>query len=569
MSSRFAGALLAMVGVLVAGLFCFTGSAGAAKLRPGLFGGLDCNNYSPIQQSAKPSGVCTDIRGFAGVDNRNTWGGRFYDNGHYIGHDEPDMTFLSRKPGTGNDVSWTETLPHDPVALPTVANPGGDLSHWFELSVAPWFSMALCDSASYPQLACVPNSDKNAPACPNGFNCPANSYPGGGSAFLEMQFCPPGFAPFPDNISCDNLHWCASLHINELECTNGFASCNTNCEETTNFAFVQRDGVPTGPASPQEGNLASVTPNSQTLLMSPGDKLQIHIWDAPVPAPGGGHALEVSINDLTTGQSGYMQASAANGFAQTSIADCSGMPFNFEPEYSTASAGNIVPWAALQTNISTEFEIGHFEPCTRVEDPASLPLAPGVSDTFWNTCVGPYEDTAPSGDGSNAPEPSDAPCYPQGDTHPNVPGNHDPNLVSGCLDNLFQNGDLDFDGSPYWPEWPTGTSPTDKYPGSFVQTAPTSNGHTYGQYFIQTDTALSESTCTPTGGCGVPAPNAPGKFYPYWSEDTVKGQCTILFGNVAGTKSINDFGKEAQYGTVQWAKLGYPEFEGKVKGNTC
>ncbi len=159
-----------------------------------------------------------------------------------------------------------------------------------------------------------------------------------------------------------------------MECTNGFASCNTNCEETTNVAFVQRDGVPTGPASPQELNLASSTPNSQTLLMNPGTSCRS--WDAPVPAPGGGHALEVSINDLTTGQSGYMQASAANGFAQTSITDCSGTPFNFEPEDSTASAGNIVPWAALQTNISTEFKIGHFEPCTSVEDPASLPLAP-------------------------------------------------------------------------------------------------------------------------------------------------------------------------------------------------
>ena len=39
--------------------------------------------------------MCTDIRGFANVDNANNWDGRFFDNGHYIGHDEPDMTFLS------------------------------------------------------------------------------------------------------------------------------------------------------------------------------------------------------------------------------------------------------------------------------------------------------------------------------------------------------------------------------------------------------------------------------------------------------------------------------------------
>ena len=60
-------------------------------------GGLDCNGFSPIQQSVHPSGACTDIRGFAGVTNSNNWDGRFYDNGHYIGHDEPDMTFLSKR----------------------------------------------------------------------------------------------------------------------------------------------------------------------------------------------------------------------------------------------------------------------------------------------------------------------------------------------------------------------------------------------------------------------------------------------------------------------------------------
>ena len=43
--------------------------------------------------------LCTDIRGDSAIDNSNAWGGRFYDNGHYIGHDEPDTTFLSNQPG--------------------------------------------------------------------------------------------------------------------------------------------------------------------------------------------------------------------------------------------------------------------------------------------------------------------------------------------------------------------------------------------------------------------------------------------------------------------------------------
>ncbi len=96
-------------------------------------------------------------------------------------------------------------------------------------------------------------------------------------------------------------------------------------------------------------------------------------------------------DDLTTGQIGWMQASAANGFANTSIDNCSGTPFNFQPEFSTAAKSNIIPWAALQTNISTEFEIGHFEPCTSVTDPGTVTFADGISDTFWNECHGPYE----------------------------------------------------------------------------------------------------------------------------------------------------------------------------------
>ncbi len=89
----------------------------------------------------------------------------------------------------------------------------------------------------------------------------------------------------------------------------------------------------------------SFTPDSHTLLMNPGDKVRVHIFDPP--ATGGGHALEVRIDDLTTGQSGFMQASAHNGYQATGIVDCSGRPFNYEPEYSTATKGNIVPWAAL------------------------------------------------------------------------------------------------------------------------------------------------------------------------------------------------------------------------------
>ena len=535
---------------------------------PAARGALDCNGFSPVQQTVKASGTCTDIRGFEGIKNANTWDGRFFDNGHYIGHDEPDLTFLSNRPGSGNDVTWTETLPSDPIAAPTVNTPGSDVTHWFELSVAPWFSMALCNPQSYPLNPCTPNSDANAPR---------GNYTGAGSSFLEVQFYPPGEAPFFDNVSCDNTHWCASLHINDAECTFGFQSCNTNCEEPTNFAFIQRDGVPTGPPSPQQANLATSTPNGETLLMNPGDTLRVHIFDAP--APGGGHALEVRVDDLTTHQSGFMQASAANGYAQTQFADCSGIPFNYEPEYSSAAKANIVPWAALATNISTEFEIGHATPCTSLSDSSTdlgIDFITG-GDPFFVTCNGPYEATSDSASGNPEGFGGDGFCYPAGDTHSALypPGTYlggsvPPNTMNFCLDEL-SGGDIDFDGTSYWADWPTGLSPTATNPGSFVQSAPSSDGHRYPESFFQTDVALSETQCeasATTSGCTVPPPG-PGNFYPFWSTVSHGNQCSILFGNVTSGPGVKSYGGSAQYGTDLRNVIGYDEFEGKVGPAVC
>ncbi|MGH9115352.1 MAG: hypothetical protein ACRDWW_05920, partial [Acidimicrobiales bacterium] len=423
--------MVAVVGlVITTGVFAVaspavSGAAPKSSHTPSATGELDCNGFSPVQKPVRQSMACTDIRGQAGVANSNTWGGRFYDNGHYIGHDEPDMTFYSTATGSGNDVTWTETLGADPAAAPTVHHPGRDVSHWFELSPAPWFSMAMCDSASYPQAPCTPKSDSNSPGCAG----PGCTSGGRGSAFMEMQFYPPGFAPFDDADSCDNTHWCAALTIDSLECTAAFAVCNPNCEEPVNFAFIQTNGVPTGPASPQKSDLKTFTPNGNTLLMNPGDNISVHMSDAQVPgAKRGVKAFEVRIDDLSTGQSGYMQASAANGFMDTTggivssssgpaPGDCSGTAHNFQPEYDTASQGNIIPWAALATDISTEFETGHFEPCTQVLEPATIALSATVTDTYWNECKGPYEAKATKDGKHGNPDLSDAYCYPAGDTH--------------------------------------------------------------------------------------------------------------------------------------------------------
>ena len=76
---------------------------------------------------------------------------------------------------------------------------------------------------------------------------------------MELQFYPPGEAPFADSISCDNAHWCAALTIDSLECTLNFAPINANCTEPVNFGFIQTDGVPTGPPTPRLPDLATFT----------------------------------------------------------------------------------------------------------------------------------------------------------------------------------------------------------------------------------------------------------------------------------------------------------------------
>ena len=61
-------------------------------------------------------------------------------------------------------------------------------------------------------------------------------------------------------------------------------------------------------------------------------------------------------------------------------------------------------------------------------------------------------------------------------------------------------------------------------------------------------------------------PLGPGGFYPYWSQFQSGGSCSLLFGNVSAGST---FGKDAQYGTVQFATFGYPQFIGPTHNNPC
>jgi hypothetical protein len=495
--------------------------AAAQGVRPRATGELDCNGFSPIQRSVDRALRCTDIRGLLGH------GERFSDNGHYIGHDEPSIRFLSNRPGSGGNVTFTERLPRDPVAKPTVGHPGHDVTHWFELTVAPWFGMSICDPRSYPQRNCTPNSDSNAPH---------GTFPGGGAAFMEMQFYPPGFSPFNGGISCNsNTQWCAALNIDSLE-ANAAGTMNNGCIEPVNFAFIQRNGVPAGPPSPQLSNGSTFTPNGQTLLMNPGDRVRTHMFDASIG--GGQHAFKVTINDLTTGQSGFMIASARNGFMNTSMFDCSGHPFNFQPLFNTARGANSIGWSVLLSGILTQYEIGHFIPCSRVTGPVG-----SGAGKFWQFCHGAYENAGPPDGTQPSQELTDATCFPKGDTHG---GTVPPNQVTGCT-NFFSGGDLDFDGTPYYADWPNSVQ-AGRFPSPFLQQQPTTlSGARYSKIQFETDAPASEiNTCAPDTpqGCAVPPPHGPGHFYPYYTQAKVGGKCVWEFGNM---RNGNRFGGDLQY----------------------
>jgi len=513
-------------------------ASAAAGVAPNRIGQIDCNGFSPIQQQLRITAACADIRGPNGQ--------RFYDHGWYIGHDEPSIRYISNVPGSAADVTYVERLGREPTQLPTVRDPGSDVTHFFELTVAPWFSMNLCDPNSAPLTPCKPVSDSNAPH---------GSYPGGGNAFMELQFYPPGFAPFSDNISCDDTHWCSALTIDSLECNADQSICNGNCEEPVNFAFIQHNGVPTGPPSPQESDLATMTPNRQTLLMDPGDTIVVHMFDARLK--GGGRALEVTEDDLTTHTSGFMIASAANGFMNTDPATCDGSPFNFQPEYSSAAPNNIVPWGPGAYNINTEYEVGHFEPCTNITGRRQT----STGDTFWTNCDGPYEASGEDQNVNPDLEPDDAPCYPFGDTHG---GTAAPNLVTGCDVFLDAIGDLDYDGTSYWADWPTSAYPG-RFPGATAQAQPTSDGSPYSRIQFVTDMSATEENCNTTTGAGcVMPPPGPGNFYPYWTlvRDPELG-CTWQFGNAGRTGE--SFGGDAQWGTVNPNSIG--AFQSAIQEN--
>jgi hypothetical protein len=566
-------------------------AAATGTVTPNPVNELDCNGWSNAYQSVRQlaGDLCTDP-----VKEINGQGTRFYDNGWYVGHDEPSVKFISSAPNSGNTMTYLMKLPVDPSRAPTAS---GSVTNYGELSIAPWFGLPICDPDSYPQNPCTPDSDSNLGSMTN----PNDA----GSAFLEVQLYPPGFTPFVDSESCSKTQWCAALTIDSLECTFGFATCNSNCEEPTNFGFLQTNGVPTGPPSPQLADVSTFLPNRNTLLINQGDVIAVSITDPP-------SGLTATIRDLTTHQTGYMQASAANGFMNTSIANCDGTPFTFHAEYNTASVQNRVPWAALEGGVLMEQEIGHSEACSSLinQDPYSVSYPNGQSYTdqhTYDTCVGGSEGPGQVGEGPCNPdtdicqnaetqgpdgpqacptdnadsgvlcEYADGFCFPKGTRTVQINGvaTSETSALNECFADRYQNGDLDFDGISYQSyTWPDGGP---NHPTPFEYIGPfDAQGRPYPQVQFETDINGSAYLCNTSTGAGCVVPPTDANFYPFWSlspssPGSQLSGCVWNFGNVL-PQTTEDFGKDAEYGSpdLSWyggtsisATMRNPEFSGR------
>ena len=160
--------------------------------------------------------------------------------------------------------------------------------------------------------------------------------------------------------------------------------------EYVNFAFIQMDGVPFPAGSPSPlGPVVST--NAQTLFMNSGDELEVILQDAP-------NGLKIAVNDLTSGQSGFMVSSAANGFAEI-LYDPNGkncdfathnIPYDFHPMYATSTEHTRVPWTAHAFNVGLSDEVGHFQYCDAVAKQGGHCTQPSVNDRparMWMTEV--------------------------------------------------------------------------------------------------------------------------------------------------------------------------------------
>ncbi|MGC2698295.1 MAG: hypothetical protein WA738_21110 [Candidatus Angelobacter sp.] len=497
----------------------------------GLTGNAQTPTVRPNSQKIRPLNCTLDL-GFCREVNLHTEAGD-----KYIGHDEPAINFYSSVPGSGNSAVYLLTLPLDPPT-PPVQDGGGTFN--FQLHPAFWFGMNMCDTESYPEFSktCAPDTDDNIfdnanPKSPRFIG----KHPG--TAFMELQFYPPGWIDSPQLI--DPTNYFAALNVDSLGqsgatgVVNNVDCQNTVGVETVNFAVITKNGVPLTPANPLGVNFGRNNPDLNNVLsMAPGDQILVILHDTP-------RGLEVILSDLTNGQTGSMVSSARNGFGQVlfqpNSPTCNVAPYDFHPMYSTSNLHTRTPWSGGTSNVAFSDELGHFEFCD-LADPNTLNcLVPGKQDRKTGLDA---DDTF---------------CFSPGG--PFLPG--PPFIqVGGCT-----NDELDFDGQPYLRDWP-GTLANiardrqiNPQPIRFTSPlffAPDDSLQNFDRVAFETDMPAFDPNCDTTTGIGCTVPAQGMKFYPFYttSGSAPDGLCRWQFGGGLIPGTINDFGGNP---TAAWGNL--------------
>jgi hypothetical protein len=272
--------------------------------------------------------------------------------------------------------------------------------------------------------------------------------------------------------------------------------------------------------------------------MNSGDHLRVSFADT-------GQGVRVIIHDASTGQSGSMTASPANGFAQINYdpngTSCTAIPYAFHPMYSTSRPQTRVTWAAGAYNVAYDTEIGHFQFCN---GPNPIPATPFGIDASGNPITCPAGNTEGQPGGDQTPtDADDAFCFPGSEALTYK--------VSGCS---YTN--TGFDGASYQSVWPDGN--TTLHPSPFQFSSPTTGKGYKTQYStagFETDLPdIETSTCNRTSGVGctlIPTTDqgTPAAFYPFYTDTNTNAGCAWQFGNdIPGETS--DFGKNAEYGSL-------------------
>jgi hypothetical protein len=477
-------------------------------------------SYKP--DCADPMPLCTEV-----ANPHEAFGN------YYVGHDEPSQLFYSNTPGSGNHAQYHITIPTEPSG-PFSTSKGYD----FELHPTFWFGMALCDTQSFPETSskCTPDSDANVVD-------PTQTTKAPGAAFSELQFYPPGWIRQFAGSSCDPTKWCVAMTIDSLsENPSNGTTLNATCQsqllggiEYINFAFLTLDGKPLGPPNPLQFDAAtSGNPaNADTFFLNPGDQATVTLTDTSA-------GFETVVHDDTTGQTGHMVASAANGFGQIKYQpsghSCQMLPYTFHPMYSTTSPQTRVLWAAHTYNLAFSDEVGHFDFCSQID-----PNSPTASCNGTEGIPGDQESA--DGDDNFCFSAVQSLLYP----------------ATGCTDSNAPG----FDGVSYQNYWPDGN--TALHPTPVVFTAPkTGTAYTvsYPQMAFETDLPRVEASdlggnCQrlTTGANCVNPPmtddGTPAAFYPYYSAVSSGSGCSFGLGSTL-PNTVNNFGgsSTAEYGPL-------------------